>query len=429
VTLLVETADSDIVNCLLNKEIADVMIFFFNYLRRATSQLAADAPTFETYIARRKAILTQIKLQPRHLEKIQNILLLEYLIEHFMAETLTEKTMSCYYRYFREVHASTIESILKCPENLRTIIGSMSNRNENFLLFLLECLYVVRQNSDLNRAILEALRKCNADKFLAKKLGEIEFSSKKSGIFLEWEPKMAAEKAKFVDAALQILTMALCRTNPVAQDHFLKCKAEGESVCQLLGSIMKLACQRSNRSLREDADSVLESVITNLNSLVPGTVTPDDQSERTSDSPSMEVEQASIDTRRDQFSHRVVTAIKEGELIRSRGFFKLCALFVRTKSAKIIALLIQETCFPAFVKTAFDLRFFGKQHAAVLIGMLRVAKFCPRTQGAHETPVFRDMVGMLMSWGATYFQRENLLSSGIACLLREAKTGTQAAVN
>lgn len=405
------------------------MIFFFNYLRRATSQYATDAPSFENYISRRKAILTQIKLQPRHLERIQNILLLEYLIEHFMAETLTEKTMSCYYRYFREVHSGTIESILKCPENLRTIIGSMSNRNENFLFFLLECLYVVRQNCELNRAILETLRKCNADKFLAKKIGDLEFSSKKSSIFLEWEPKMASEKAKFINAALQILTMALSKTNPVAQPHFVRGKTEGASVCQLLGSIMKLVCQMNNRALREEADSVLESVIINLNNPTPSTAPPDEQSDRNSDSQSMEVEQASADKRRDVFSKRVVIAIKEGDLVRSKGFFKLCALFVRTKSAKIIALLIRDTCFSAFVRTAFDLRLFGKQHAAVLIGMLRVVKFSSRTQGTHETTGYRELAATLMGWGSKHFRRDSLLSAGAACLLKELKPGTSLALN
>lgn len=436
------------------------MIFFFNYLRRATQRHAPEPPTFEAYIARRKQILTQVQLQPRHLEKIQSTLLLEYLIEHFLAETLSEKTMSCYNRYFRDTHACTVESILKCPENLRTIICSMVNRNEVFLFFLLECLYVVRQNSELNRAILEAIRKCNADKFLAKKLSDLEFVGRPAGIGVEWVARLTPEKAKFVDAALQILTMALCRTNPVAQTHFVKCAEEKEKVRQLVGAVMKLICQREVFSLREEAESVFEAVVANLQvppteptsaapvqpteapgcQPVPPAPTPasapsqvqaprvpspanpaslpDDRSDQTTDTQSMEVESAATDHCTEIFSERVVDAIQKADLVHSTGFFRLCALFVRTKSAKIIALLFNDVSFTSHLRRGFEGGRFGKKHAAVLIGMLRVVRDSPQTSGAHDTDIYRGLVRLLQAWGVRHFRRDNLLSAGMAYLLK-----------
>lgn len=431
------------------------MIFFFNYLRRATQRNAPEPPTFEAYIARRKQILTQVQLQPRHLEKIQSTLLLEYLIEHFLAETLSEKTMSCYNRYFREMHACSVETILKCPENLRTIICSMASRNEAFLFFLLECLYVVRQNSELNRAILEAIRKCNADKFLAKKLSDLEFLGRPAGFGVEWEAKLTPDKMKFVDAALQILTMALCKTNPVAQTHFVRCAEEKEKVRQLVGAVMKLICQREVLSLREEAESVFEAVVANLQVSVtepnsageqpteaPGTQPattpesapktpptdnraslPDDRSDRTTDTQSMELESAATDQCTEIFSERVVDAIQEANLIQSTGFFRICALFVRTKSARIISLLFNDAAFTSHLRRGFEGGRFGKKHAAVLTGMLRVVRDSPQTPGADDTDVYRGLVRLLQAWGVRHFRRDNLLSAAMACLLKRRSDG------
>ena len=331
------------------------MILFLGAYRKLVLKDSWPVETFDNYTIKRKGILLQMKLLQKYLDKIQKLLVLQYLVEFYIGQTLSEKIMSAYHHYFNEQHVKIIESILQNPINLRTIISALTNRSGDFSHFLLECLYVVEKKQIINKGILEAFNKCNADKFLVRKICMTEFNESKTTDLTLFHPKLNEEQAKMLNMTLHLFSLTLNRVNPVSMENFFSEIGDQRSSTALLTVLVKLFCQSKFRSLAVIAEIILDLLLSNFKSLKT---------------------LGSFDTNtflreKSHFIKRVVSICLELQLLnKSIAFLKIANLFLRFEFDEFLVFLSEKIDLFSVFQETYHFQNFSKLESCVFFSLL-----------------------------------------------------------
>lgn len=351
------------------KEISDVMILFFEMLQRLMCSEYTPVESFDNYTTKRKLIISQIKLPPKYLEKVQNWLVLEYLIEFYVGNALSEKTMNSYYRSFNDFHVKIIETILRNPENLRTMISALTNRNADFVYFMLECLYVIESNTVLAKAILDAFNKCNADKYLVHKINLTEFcddnlngcssfDNKLNNIHgpISLVPKLNPQKAKLLNLTLHLFILTLNKANPISMVHFFAEFGDQKSAHSLTTILIKLLCQSKFKALSVSAEHILDQLLNNFNTV------------RTLG----DFDLKTLACEKINFSKRVVDICIELNIFKSRTFFKVLNLFAQHQISEFAFILSGKIDLLQTFQELSQFRSFSTNDSCILFSFLNM---------------------------------------------------------
>ena len=357
------------IDLISTKEISDVMILFFEMHQRTLCSNYTSVESFDNYTTKRKLIISQMKLPQKYIEKVQNLLVLEYLIEFYVGNALSEKTMNSYYRSFNDFHVKIIETILRDPENLRTIISALTNRNGDFVYFMLECLYVIESNTVLNKAMLDAFNKCNADKYLVRKItlnwfyedtinGCSLFKNKLNNIHgpISLVPKLNPEKAKLLNLTLQLFILTLNKANPISMVHFFTDFGDQKSAHALTTHLIKLLCQSKFKALSISARHIFDQLLSNLNTV------------RTQGNFGLKT----LACEKLNFLKRVVDICIELNIFKSQTFFKVLNLFVQHQIYDFAIILTGKIDLLQTLQELSQIRSFSANDSCILFSFLNM---------------------------------------------------------
>lgn len=307
-------------------------------------------------------MLAQVKLPQKLLERVRLSLLMGYLLENFIAEALNEKVVAAYMADFREAHMQVVETVLRSPENLRTIMGAVVDRNEKLAQFLLECLYVVSDREETTKGVLIVFLKTHADRIVARRICELEFENAECNSRLNIKLTLKANRSKFTFCLLQILGRLLHRHQPVALTNFTReALASGDpDPDKIIGNLMLLVCQNTLLNFKIEAMNVLSQLLDIMRKSSSRRTSPDGQL-KSADSFENTV-----------FDHRCVNLIKKLNLSHCLSYFQLLDLFVQNRAAGILTQLFSQTDLTeALIQVSSPSR-INKSRLAIALGILRV---------------------------------------------------------
>lgn len=386
------------------------MILFLGAYHKLVIKDSQPVETFDNYTIKRKGILIQMKLLQKYLDKIQKLLVLQYLMEFYIGQTLSEKIMSAYYHYFNEQHVKIIESILQSPINLRTIISALTNRNGDFAHFMLECLYVAEKKQIINKGILGAFNKCNADKFLVRKIYMTEFNESKPTDLTLFHPKLNEEQAKMLNMTLHLFSMTLNRVNPVSMENFFSEIGDQRSSTALLTVLVKLYCQSKFKSLAVSAGIILDLLLSNFKFL------------KTLGS----FDRHTFLREKSHFIKRVVSICLELQLLnKSTAFFKVVDLFLRFEFDEFVVFLSQKIDLLSVFQETYRFQNSSKLESCVFFSLLnRMIQF--ELISEKNLPQLNVILSLFKDFEGRKQRRNNMLTSSLLVFKKtyETKFGT-----
>ena len=356
--------------------------------------------SFDNYTIKRKGILSQLKLPQKHVDKVQRLFVLQYLVECYLGQSLSEKTMNSYLWYFNEQHVKVIETILRNPDNLRTIISALTSQNGDFVQFMLECLFVAENNPGLNKAILDVFSKCNADKFLVRKISLTEFKEPTADELSFCQPKLCTEKARLLNLTLHLFGQTLNKTNPVSMTHFFCDSGAQENSKALIRTLLKLMCQSKFRNLAVSAENILDQVLGNFKLKSVG-----------------KFDEYAVIRGKSHLVRQVVSFCLEMHLLKSKFFLKVVNLFLKHEIEEFVVFLANKIDLFSVFQGDESFRGFSKVELCIIYTLFnRMIQFHLITE--RHLPQFRVCVSGLNTSKVKRPRRNNLLSSSILALER-----------
>lgn len=186
---------------------------------------------------------------------------LEYLIEFYIGQALTEKAMNSYHRYLNDSHTKIIEELIQNPENLRTIIVSVTQRNCTFVNFMLECLYVIEANITLSKNMLETFRKCNMDTFIISCLSKTDIKVHKTDQEVSFVINECPQRIKCLNLLLHLFHLMLNKNNPILLDFFFTENGNKKYSLKLTTTLIQLLCQKNEKLISMSVENIFDSLL------------------------------------------------------------------------------------------------------------------------------------------------------------------------
>lgn len=332
-----------------------------------------------------------------------------YLLENFIVEALNEKVVAAYVSEFREAHFMVVETVCRNPENLRTIMGAVVDRNEKLAQFLLECLWVVSKREETAKGVLNVFVKTHADRVVARRICELEFETTEINGRLHVKSTLRPNRSKFTFCMLQIIGRLLNKRQPVAIVNFTReTLAHGDpDPDKLIGNLMLLVCQNTLLNFKIEAMNIISLVLEIVRS----------SSLKQASSESLPQETGICDAA--AFDLRCVKLIQKMSLNRCHYYFHLLDLFVQTRAAGILTLLFSQTDLAKAVSQASKAGRVNKHAFAIAAGVLRVIKDSRYRDNFDIKGNLENIKQLILQVGGRAFRPDNMISAAIENLCRE----------
>lgn len=331
---------------------SDIIIHYFDLHRKIVKNDSSEVESFDNYTQKRKNILNQIQVDRKYLEKIQKLFILQYIVEFFIGEALSEKAMNSYFRYLNDNHTKMVESILKNPENFRTIMRAIGHKNHEFVYFMLECLFVTENNLILNKCILNSFSKCKIDKYLVDRITNITFVDNRSNFFILFDPTFEIKESRCLALSLMLFSLTLNKSYPISIVHFFPDSNDVSTSTKLITNLIKLLCQKAYKNLAVLAENILDSLLEIFSS--PKNIG--------------DFSVFLLRTERLKFIERVVQISFDLDLFRSKSYFKVINMFLRRRIGEFATELSSKIDILGFYKEFYD--HFSKENSCIFFSFL-----------------------------------------------------------
>lgn len=333
---------------------SDIMMHFFELHRKIVKNNRLEVESFDSYTLKRKGILNQLEIPKKYLDKIQKLFVLEYVIEFYIGEALSEKAMNSYYLYLSDNHKKMVESIIKSPENFRTIMKAISHKNTDFIFFLLECLYVIENNAVLNRSILTAFNKAKVDKYFVEKIITLNTSSVQNGYKIDFQIEMSEKDSRCMGLTLVLFLLTMNKANAISMSNFFCETGDQQKSLRLTVNVLKIFCQTKFKNMHLVTENLLDVLLGNF--IILKNLGDHDQEK--------------LQRERINFINRVINICFELQLYRSSYFFDLVNLFIKHKMFEFVTgIAIKIDLIKIFTENP---RLLSKKDVCVMMTFLRI---------------------------------------------------------
>lgn len=310
--------------------------------------------SFENFTSKRKNLILKLKLSSRELDKIEKMLNLEYLIEFYIGEALSEKTMNSYNRLLNDNHTKVIEDLIKSPDNLKIIMEAITRRDCDFVNFMLEILYVIESIPNLFKKLLETFRKCGMDKYLINTIIKTNIETMSDAQSVTFRIKESRPKIKCLTLFLNLFLLTLNKNNPSSLEFFFSEKGNLPFATQLTTKLIQFICQKEHKLIAICAENILDNVLRNWQNLEAFG----------------EFSQETVDIEKNNFISLIVSICRDMRIHESPVIFKIINIFALTKSQQFVYLFDQQFDTLKILKDNLDCWKFSKDNISTLFTFL-----------------------------------------------------------